>query len=150
MRLYNLTQYTGQKASEDRTMTIQTFSVRPKVLLNLAVALIPAILVSAIAWIFLGLYGVLVGAVAGGVVFWLLTARTTDSRNIPQYKALIDSRQAKAEVGRFFVGANKIDPLLSVDGVLVPGSTPVGQKEREVIPVFEDRSAEFDSLFKRR
>ena len=150
MRLYNLTEYTGQKSADERTMTIQTFTVRPKVLLHAGVAVIPALLLAAVSWIVISVYAVIVFALTWAAVFWLLTARTTDSRNIPQYKALIDSRQAKNEVGRFFVGPNKIDVLYSVDAVFTPGTTPVGKPDRTVVSPVINFDSDFDDLVKRK
>lgn len=128
MNVYDLTDLTGQRADEVRTVTVMTIDFRPKVLIVGVTALLPSVILASALWSLINAYAVLVPVVVVAIAVWLFTARTSDARRMPQYQAMLDARKAKSAVGRFVVGTREVDPMMSDNLLLVTASVPVGSK----------------------
>lgn len=141
MNVYNLTDLTGQRANDKRTVTLLTAELTPKVLVVSVVALIPSLVLAVAFWGLLGSYAILIPVVVVVAADWLFTARTNDARRLPQYKALLDQRQAKAMVGKFVVGTRVVDPMMSDSLHLVSASIPVDM-DPALLPTSDTQRAE--------
>lgn len=149
MLLFTLTEYTGQKSSEDRTMTIATFSMSRRYFISGIISFLVSFVVSAGLWPFLGTYTLLALIALWAGLMWLLNARTRDSRRIPQYKALVDAAKARRAVGKFFIGVNRIDPLLTDSAVLNTSTVEIG-KPQEPLLIVGSKAPDFHSELVRK
>lgn len=148
MRLYNLTGLTGAKADEHRTMTVSSFSIKPKLFWTALVCLIPSLALMGIVWAFVGVYAIFVALVVEPLLVWLIVSRTTDARDIPRYRALLDAKNAREEEGSFFVGSNRVDPFHTESGIVFSATTPVGKPDEKIRPVVVKIDQQLDKLHK--
>ena len=104
MKLYSLTDMTGKKSDDDRTMSVMTVNVRPKVLLVGALSAFASIPVVMILWPMIHEISIIAIPIVVGGALWLFTANTNDSRQISNFRALGDRAKAKSASGKIYVG----------------------------------------------
>lgn len=118
MHTYTLTGITGRKAAERRTITIASFDWRPRTLLVTALSLPPALIVVIALWPLTGPFALFCGGAIVGAAIWLFLGRTKDSRDLNRFQDLKDRAAARTNKGAFYVGAKRVDPLMSEDHLL--------------------------------
>jgi hypothetical protein len=146
MNVYDLTDLTGRRANEKRTVTFATVEFNRKFLLVGLASIIPGLILTGVFWPLVDSYALVVPPIVVGASLWLFASRTNDARRLPQYKALIDRRKAKAMVGKFVMGMQVVDPMMSDNLVITSSSVPVGTDEKPRLGDAE-QAARVDSLF---
>lgn len=144
MQLYSLTDMTGKRSDDDRTMSVMTVNVRPKVLLVGVLSMLVSLPVMMILWPLLHEIAVLaIPAVVGGSL-WLFTANTNDSRQISNFRALGDRVKAKNASGKIYVGLTEININQSDEFISMPGSLPKDKAQEKA----KGRTPKIDDVFK--
>lgn len=110
MHLYSLTELTGRKSNDLRTVSLFTIDWRPRVLAIVGVSSPVALIVGAVCWTFMGSYAVLVSMAVVAVALWLFATRTADSRDIYRWEASSDSARSRKRVGKFHFDGHIISP----------------------------------------
>ena len=123
MRIFCLTPLTRGAASQ-RRVVIQGFDLPARALLIAGLAFLPAIVVTLIAWALVGMLGLLAIPLVEGLAFWLIETRTRSGLRLRTYRALADKRNAKREVGKFFLAGRELDPLGEEWVTVRSGSVP--------------------------
>lgn len=107
LSLYTLTHLT-RGASAQRRVVIQGFDLPMRGLMIFGIGLLPALLVTMIAWIALGEYALVAIPLVEGGIFWLIESRTRDGLHLRKYQALLDQRKAQTDV--FVMCGETFDP----------------------------------------
>lgn len=133
--LHTLTPLTGRKADEHRTATIAGVDMRRETLKIGAVAVIPAVAISAAAWPLLGARTVFVFAFTIVASWWGLATRSTTGLRRRRFEGFLDKR--RSSVGVFMLCGRPIDPdLHEVGMVLAAGArkttAPAGEGPQPV------------------
>jgi hypothetical protein len=110
VRIFCLTPLTRGAAGQ-RRVVIQGFDLPARALVIAGLALVPAIVVTLVAWALVGEVALLAVPLVEGVAFWLIETRTRSGLRLRTYQAMADKRKAQREVGRFFVAGREFDPL---------------------------------------
>lgn len=129
-RLYSLTEYTGQKASDERTIYSQGFEIKTQLLKVVIAALVPALFISMLASIFIGNLAILIIPVVVITVVILFEGRARKGPRIRLYRQLIDQHNSKES--SFYIGGRRVD--LDAEQVfykVVKASKPVGALKQE-------------------
>lgn len=150
MRLFTLTELTGRQSNADRTITVASFPARPRHLATAAISGVIAAIFTAIAWAFIGYYAALIFLALMAILMWLLNATTKDSRQIRQYRALIDSMLARASIGRFYVGHNQVNPLRTESGVFLPATKQAGDTTSHPVLSMEKRYTDLHASLQKK
>lgn len=118
MYCYDLTTLIGDRRNELREITVATVDVKPKTFGVALASSVVGLIVMALVWPLIGYYAVLALPLVVGAAEALFVMRTNDSRRLPQYRALMDSRKARKQVGTFVVGTRTVDPSVRTNGTL--------------------------------
>lgn len=124
MQVYSLTPLT-RRGAEQRRAVIQGFDIPWTVLRVLAIGFVPAMLLTAIMWVFVGEYAVLVLPMAEGALYWLLESRTRGGLRVRQYQAALDRQRARTNtyMSRGIVSSE------AQTGFLIRSSVPIERPE---------------------
>jgi len=119
MQVFVLSRLTRNVAAQ-RRVVIQGFDLPARGLIIAGAALLPALLITAIMWVFLGMLAVIAIPIVEVAVFWLVESRTRSGLQLRQYQAFLDRRRSVA--GKFVCCGTPFDPLHGTWGRVV-GST---------------------------
>jgi hypothetical protein len=120
--LHTLTALTGRDSGANRTIIVQGFEARRRTVVVAAIGALPALLVTAILWGFVGQYAMLAVPAVEGLTFWLIETRTRGGLQQRQYTSLLDKRRSDA--GKFYMCGRVVDPDLNELGSVVMSSVP--------------------------
>lgn len=129
MYAYVLTGMTGKRAADGRTSSVAGIDINTRVMTVSLLALLPAILLVAIAWTLVGSLSLFLAPLVIGGAVYLFVSRTKDSMEVTQFRARSDRATGKREVGHFFVSGRQVDPHMSEHGVVRVNTVPVGASE---------------------
>lgn len=121
MSIFCLTPLT--RSAGERRVLISGFDVKWRTFVIAALAAIPALIITVIAWLFVGQLAVVAIPLVEAAAFWLLESRQRNGLHLRQYQAMLDRR--KATTGRFYCCGVQIDPARSVFGMIMANSVPV-------------------------
>ena len=85
-------------------------------------AFLPSLLVTAIAWPFVGQYSLVAIPIVELFAFWVIESRTRNGLQLRQYQRFIDKRRSAS--GTFLICNHQIQPLGHVFGHVVSSSMP--------------------------
>jgi hypothetical protein len=120
--LHTLTALTGRDSGANRTIIVQGFEARRRTVVVAAIGALPALLVTAILWGFIGQYAILALPAVEGLTFWLIETRTRGGLQQRTYTSLLDKRRSDA--GKFYMCGRVVDPDLNELGSVVTSSVP--------------------------
>jgi len=123
VRIFSLTPLTVG-ASRQRRIVLHGFDLPARGIVIGALALLPALLLTAFAWTFVGELALFMIPLTELVAFWLVEYRVRSGLRLRMYQALNDRRKAKNEVGKFFVAGFEFDPDGEEWYIVKPGSVP--------------------------
>lgn len=146
-RLYDLTEMVGAKAGEKRQITFLTFDFKPKVLIAGVAAAFPGFILASLFWTVMGSWAFIFPMVIISASVWAFNARTNDSRNMLQYRAIEDNLRGKKVVNKFYIGAIEVDPDLADLEVLHQNALPPGQSSRVTSELPQQQAERFNSVF---
>lgn len=109
--MYSLTRMTGREASAQRTVVIGTVELNWQVWIILLVAFLPAVLLTAVLWPFLGQLAIVTIPVIEGVAVFLIHRRSSKGLRLRTYRAMWDRK--KASLDTFMLCGQKIETLPS-------------------------------------
>jgi len=115
---YNLTDITGRKAADRRTITFATIDWQRRTLMVLAWSLLPGAVVVAVLWPLMQEVALLFAAATVGVLMWLFLSKTRDAREVSKYRDMRDRLDSKKDVGRFYLAGREVDPMVNEPTVL--------------------------------
>ena len=136
--LHTLTALTGRDAAAQRTVVFKGFEARRRTAVVLAVGAAPAVMLTTVMWMFIGVYAVLCLPAVEGATWWLLETRSRNGLQQRTYETLLDRRRSDA--GQFFMCGRVIDPDLNELGTVVlstvpaPARTPMTAGSVDVAP----------------
>lgn len=121
MNVYVLTNLT-RTVSQQRRVVIQGFDLPVRGLTIAGLAFLPAIPVTAIAWMIVGQYALVCIPTIELLAFWLIESRTRSGMQLRRYQRFLDMRRSVS--GTFMVCNRPIKPLQHVFGYVVASSEP--------------------------
>ena len=121
--LHTLTSLTGRNAGENRTIVVQGFEARRRTVIVALIGVVPALLVTILAWTIFGQRWVVAFPIVELAVFWLVERRARDGLQRRNFETLMDRKRSDA--GRFYMCGRVIDPDLHELGTVVASSVPV-------------------------
>lgn len=128
--LFTLTEITGRRKTEDREMIIMSMEIRVRHVWVFAFGLLPALLVTALAVPFLGIWSIPVPVIVLIIWFTLVERRSKDGLRTRTWQTILDKRRTLA--GQMIqCGKVVTDDMLSPVDVM-----------RAAIPVIRDSSSE--------
>lgn len=128
--LFTLTEITGRRKTEDREMIIMSMEIRVRHVWVFAFGLLPALLVTALAVPFLGIWSIPVPVIVLIIWFILVERRSKDGLRTRTWQTILDKRRTLA--GQMIqCGQVVTDDMLSPVDVM-----------RAAIPVIRDISSE--------
>lgn len=125
LHTYTLTGITGRAASDRRTITFATIDWKPRTLLVMAAAAVPALVVTLMAWSLVGPFGIIAGA---GVVLgalWLFRTRSRTNSDLTRYHDMRDRVVSRKDIGKFFLAGREVDPTMAQSHVLRASTAPL-------------------------
>lgn len=124
-RLYSLTEYIGQKAVNDRTTHYSGFEIRTQRLKVIGLAFLPALFLSMICSLFMGINAVLVIPVVIAAITVLFDKNYQKGMKLKVYRQILDNRASKSV--DFYMRGEKIDLDKTIAfSKVVKASKPVG------------------------
>lgn len=99
--VYTLTTITGRRRNDDRETIVMSFEMRRRTFLLTLLGVLPSSVIGMIAALFIGSYGLLVGAAALGAWSYLVLHQSRTGLRLTTWRALLDRRAAKRTLGQF-------------------------------------------------
>ena len=121
MNVYSLTPLL-RRANQQRRVVIQGFDLPVRGLTIAGVALAPALVLTAILWMFFGQYALLAVPLVELFAFWIIESRTRSGLQLRQYQRFVDKR--RSVTGTFLVCNRPVTPLSHVFGHVMASSVP--------------------------
>jgi hypothetical protein len=121
MQVYSLTGLT-RNANAQRRVVIQGFDLPARGLLIASLAFVPSLIITAIFWIFVGEYALVMIPLVEIGVFWLIEGRTRSGLKLRNYQTFYDKK--RSSVGTFFVCGHPVDFRHGRAVTLVSSSLP--------------------------
>lgn len=123
--LFMLTKITGRRRNEDREAIIMSFEVGRRHLAVFLTGLLPTLLVTGMAAIVVGLYGLLVTVPVMAAWFFLVERRSNKGLRTRTWRALLDKRSTLA--GRFLQCGQVISDSDFCDYTVMSATVPARQ-----------------------
>lgn len=122
MQVYNLTPLT-RTANANRRVVIQGFDLPARGLLVAALAAIPGLIATVIAWTIVGQLGILMLPVVELLAFWLIEGRSRNGLQLRRYQTFYDRQRSMT--GAYICCGVTVDPLGGTWATVTASSTPV-------------------------
>lgn len=120
--LFDLTDMTGKKAKANRQVVILTVEMNRATLIASIVSIFPAVVIALVTVPFIGVWSVLVAAVAFMAFMFFFLGRQRRGLQLKQWRGWADKRRARTDV---FIQCNRvIDPSSSETRRIIRSARP--------------------------
>jgi hypothetical protein len=111
-----------RSVNQQRRVVIQGFDLPVRGLTIFGLAFLPGLMLTAIAWPFVGQYALITLPIVEFFAFWVIESRTRSGLKLRQYQRFLDMRRSVS--GTFLCCNRPITPLRHLFGYVLASSVP--------------------------